>query len=79
MRLYNLTYVCITLGVLWNNFVNAKEEQSVGMGHCEVECDNKDIKRTWSCICLKYIASFNINSYLLLYITKHPHDTYDTL
>ena len=52
VRLYNLMYLCITLGVLWNNFVSAKEERSVGMGHSEVECDNKDIKRTWSCICL---------------------------
>ena len=39
-------YLCI-----WNNFVRAKETRSVGMGQCEVECDNKDIKRTWSCIC----------------------------
>ena len=37
-------YLCITFGVQWNNFVNAKEELSYGMGHCEVECDNKDIK-----------------------------------
>ena len=51
VRLYNLKYLCITLGVLWNNFVSTKEERSVGIGHCEVECDNKDIKRTWSCIC----------------------------
>ena len=36
-------YLCITLGVLWNNFMSAKEEWSVGMGHCEVECNNKDI------------------------------------
>ena len=51
VRLYNLMYLCITLGVLCNNFVNAKEERSVGMGYCEVECDNKDIKRAWRCIC----------------------------
>ena len=38
-------YLCITLGVLWNNFVSAKEERRVGMGHCEGEYDNKDIKR----------------------------------
>ena len=44
-------YLYITLRVLWNNFVSASEERSVGMGHCEVECHNKDIKRTWSCIC----------------------------
>ena len=37
-------YFCITLGVLWNNFVSAKEERIVGMGHCEVEYDNKDTK-----------------------------------
>ena len=42
-------YLC--MGVPWNNFVSAKEEWSVDMGHCEVECDNKDIKRKWSCIC----------------------------
>ena len=44
-------YLRITLGVLWNNFVSTNEELSVGMGHFEVECGNKDIKRTWSCIC----------------------------
>ena len=44
-------YLCIKLEVLWNNFVSAKEERSVGMCHGEVECDNKDIKRTKSCIC----------------------------
>ena len=44
-------YLCITLGVLWNNVVSVKEERRVGMGHYEVECDNKGIKRTWSCIC----------------------------
>ena len=43
VRLCNLMYLCITLGVLWNNFVSAKEERSVGMGHGEVECGNKDI------------------------------------
>ena len=32
VRLYNLMYLCITLGVLWNNFVSAKKERSVGMG-----------------------------------------------
>ena len=77
-------YLCITLGVLWNNFVSVKEEQSVGMGHCEVECDNKDIKRTWSCICRKYIVSFNINSYQLLKIFKkhsprHMHNAQATI
>ena len=44
-------YLRITLGMLWNNLVSAKEERSVGMGHYEVECDNEDTKRTWSCIC----------------------------
>ena len=27
---------------IWNNLVSAKEEQSVGMSHCEIECENKD-------------------------------------
>ena len=35
-------YLCITLGVLWNNFVSAKEKQNVGMSHSEVECVNKN-------------------------------------
>ena len=70
-------YLCITLGVLWNNFESAKEERSVGMGNCEVKCDNKDVKRIWSCICRYYIASFDINSYLLLkYIKKHSPRQY---
>ena len=59
-------YLCKTLGVQWNNFVSAKEERSVGMGHCEVECDNKDIKRIWTCIGRLHIASCKSNSYLLL-------------
>ena len=37
-------YLCITLGMLWNNLVSALEERSVGMSYGEVECDNKDIK-----------------------------------
>ena len=40
-------YLCVTLVVLGNNFVSAKEELIVGMGHREVEFDNKDIKEQY--------------------------------
>ena len=50
-------YLCITCAPIysnvfvynigsakWSNFASAKEERSIGIGHCEVECDNEDIK-----------------------------------
>ena len=46
-----IAYLCIILGVLRHNFVSAKKERSVGIERCEVKCDNKDVKRTWSCVC----------------------------